>query len=236
MKNPLIYAVIPARSGSKGLQNKNIRLLKGKPLIYYSIQFAKKLNVDKIICSTDSEHYAEIAKDYGAEVPFLRSSWAAADNAMEQDILKDMYEKFVLSGIKKPDIIVWLRPTFVFRNIQDVKRCINILKLKPEFSAVRTVCESEARLYDINGDHLIPEFDDHGKSMIRRQDIGKRYKVFSTDVFRFASDNLTDDFLGRNIAAVVTNKICGLDIDDEIDFSIVECLINHKKDMINEYL
>ena len=90
----IIYAIIPARSGSKGLADKNIKQIGGKPLLAHSIEFAIKLNVDRVFCSTDSAIYAEIAKKYGAEVPFLRSTEASSSTAMEQDILKDLYDSF----------------------------------------------------------------------------------------------------------------------------------------------
>mgnify|MGYP000956410186 CR=1 FL=1 len=83
-----IYAVIPARSGSKGLPDKNIKIIDERPLIDFSIVFAKKIpSVTRIFCSTDSKEYAAIARTCGAEVPFLRSQEAASDNAMEQHIL-----------------------------------------------------------------------------------------------------------------------------------------------------
>lgn len=230
------YAIIPARSGSKGLKDKNILDLAGKPLLAYSIDFAKKLNVEKILCSTDSEVYADIAKKFGAEVPFLRSDFAATDKAMEQDILLDLYEQFLKHKIAIPDLIVWLRPTFVFRSIADVSKCVSVLKTNPSVTAARTVCETEARLYKLEEYKLVPEFNDFGKSMIRRQDIGNRYKVFSTDVFRTNGGKVSDDFLGRNVVGVATSKICGLDIDDLIDFEIVESLILNKYNLVHEYL
>jgi CMP-N-acetylneuraminic acid synthetase len=231
-----IYAIIPARSGSKGLPHKNIRPLNGKPLLAYSIQFAKTLGVDRIFCSTDSEEYASIARHYGAEVPFLRSEAASSSTAMEQDILQDLYRQFETNGIEQPDIIVWLRPTFVFRSTNDVKQCIQILQEQAQFSAARTVCEAEGRLYKVNEQQLIPDFDDHGKSMIRRQDFGDRYKVFSTDVFRSKEKNTSEDFLGRSVAAVVTNKLCGLDIDDLFDFQVVESVLKYNRSIVDEYI
>lgn len=231
-----IYAIIPARSGSVGVKNKNIRPIDGKPLMSYSIAFAKALGVDRVFCSTDSEEYAEIAKKYGAEVPFLRSDFAASSTAMEQDILVDLYQKFEENNILQPDILVWLRPTFVFRSIADVQKCIDQLKNDASLTASRTVCESEGRLYKLESDILVPSFDDKGKSMMRRQDFGDRYKVFSTDVFRADAKNTTDDFLGRKVGAVVTNKLCGLDIDDEFDFQIVENVLKHNKTLIDEYI
>ncbi len=231
-----IYAIIPARSGSVGVKNKNIRPLNGQPLMSYSIRFAKALGVDRVFCSTDSEQYATIAKQAGAEVPFLRSDFAASSTAMEQSILIDLYQKFEEHNIPQPDILVWLRPTFVFRSITDVKKCINQLEKDFTLTASRTVCESEGRLYKLENDILVPTFDDNNKSMMRRQDFGERFKVFSTDVFRADKKNTTDDYLGRKVGAVVTNKLCGLDIDDEFDFQIVENIIKHNKEIINEYI
>jgi len=233
----IVYAIIPARSGSIGLKDKNIKLLAGKPLISYSIDFAKKLNVDRVFCSTDSSYYGEIAEKLGAEVPFLRSEGAATGTAMEQDILADLYSKFKMHSIVQPDIIVWLRPTFVFRDLEAVKSCIELLCSDQQLTSARTVCETECRLYSINQlGKLVPDFKDNNRSMIRRQDVGKRYKVFSTDVFRSNTGETGDDFLGRNIAPVIINKICGLDIDDEFDFQLVEALIVNDNEFIRKYL
>lgn len=232
-----VYAIIPARSGSKGLPDKNIRLLAGLPLLAYSIAFAKKLpSVTRIFCSTESEQYAALAIKHGAEVPFLRSNEAAADTAMEQHILDDLRIKFAQANVEEPDIIVWLRPTFVFRSIADVEKCINALKQNAMWSAARTVVRAENRLYHFSGEHLVPDFDDQGKSMMRRQDMPASFKVFSTDVFRFKGNNFGNDFLGRNIYAVETNSTCGLDIDDIFDFEVVKNILENVPELVNEYL
>ncbi|MEK7650695.1 MAG: acylneuraminate cytidylyltransferase family protein [Patescibacteria group bacterium] len=220
-----IYAIIPARSGSKGVPNKNIRKVGGKELIGHSIEFAKKLGVDKVICSTDSAEYAEIAKKFGAEVPFLRSEFAASDTAMEEHILEDLYQKFDEHGIEYPDIFVWLRPTFIFRNLASVKECIDRLIKDESLTACRTVVETECRLYRVEDGILRPDFDDRGRSMIRRQEVGKRYKVFSTDVFRGKPKNSGTAFLGNNVGAVIVDKLYGVDIDDEDDLAIAEKIL-----------
>ena len=81
-----IYAIVPARSGSTGLPHKNIKLLGGKPLIAHTIEFAKNLkSVDRIFCSTDSEDYAAVARQFGAEVPFLRPKKYADDSSVDRD-------------------------------------------------------------------------------------------------------------------------------------------------------
>jgi CMP-N-acetylneuraminic acid synthetase len=236
MNKPSVYAIIPARSGSKGIPDKNIKLLAGKPLFAYSIEFANKLGVDKVICSTDSEEYATLAKSYGAEVPFLRSKQAASDTAMEQDILVDLYDKFSAHNIPMPKYLVWLRPTFVFRDKQKIWACIDQLEADDTLSSSRTVCKSESRLYSGQNGILHPRFDDGNKSMIRRQDVESLFKVYSTDIIRASVDNTGDDFLGRKVAYVEINETCGLDIDTEIDFAFIEYLIKHKSDLVSEYL
>jgi CMP-N-acetylneuraminic acid synthetase len=232
----LKYAIIPARSGSKGIPNKNIYKIDSKHLIGYSIDFAKKLGVDRIFCSTDSKEYAKIAEQYGAEVPFLRSEKASHDKAMEEDILEDLYDKFDAFNILYPDLFVWLRPTFLFRDVTKVKECIQLLIDNPSLDSCRTVIEAESRLYGIKDKILIPNFDDHGKSMIRRQDVIKGYKVYSTDVFRGNPKNVSSQFLGKNVGAVIVDKICGLDIDDLIDLIMVESLIKYNKNLIANYI
>lgn len=232
-----VYAIVPARSGSKGLPDKNIREIADKPLIAYSIEFAKKLhNIDRIICSTDSDKYAAIAIKYGAEVPFLRSDEASTSTAMEEHILADLRIKFSENNIEEPDLLVWLRPTFVFRSLVHVQKCIDILQTDSSYSAARTIVRAENRLYGIANQELAPMFDDRGKSMIRRQDMPAAYKVFSTDVFRFKNSSLGSNFLGRRVYPVETSNICGLDIDDLLDFEVVKNIVENATEFVSEYL
>ena len=225
-----IYVIIPARSGSKGVPNKNIRKINGKELIGYSIEFAKRLQVDKIICSTDSAEYAEIAKKYGAEVPFLRSEYASSDTAKDEDVLKDVYDKFDEHNIEYPDLWVWLRPTFIFRDLDAVKECIDRMKKDKNLTACRIVTEAESRIYSDEGGLLKPNFDDKGLSTIPRQSIRKTYRVFNTDVFRGKPRNDGKYFLGGNVGYVEVHKICALDIDDEADFLIVSRVAESSSD------
>jgi len=108
MKN---IAIIPARSGSKGLPDKNIRLLCGKPLLAYSIEAALQSDMfDVVHVSTDSIQYAEIAKKFGADVPFLRSTETSSDSASSWDVVKEVIEKYQKVG-KCFDTFMLLQPT-----------------------------------------------------------------------------------------------------------------------------
>lgn len=229
-----IWAIIPARSGSKGLPGKNVRLLSGLPLIAHAINFAKAVGVfDKIILSTDSLEYAEIGKMYGAWIPFLRASQASQDDSMEEDILKDFHDKLLNHKITPPDIIVWLRPTFPFRSIDDLKQAIS--KLDDTTESVRLVTEGEPRLYEIKNDCLVSMFNDRGRSMIRRQEFPNTYKVYHTDIFWYRNIDMGVKFLGSKVKAFPIHKLCAMDVDGIEDFDLIEALIGSKHPLINRY-
>lgn len=92
-------AIIPARGGSKRIPKKNIKVFLGKPIIAYSIEAAIKSGIfDEVMVSTDSEEIAEIAKHYGASVPFMRSEWAASDHATTEDVLFEVLDRYAEMG------------------------------------------------------------------------------------------------------------------------------------------
>ncbi len=101
---------------------------------------------------------------------------------------------------------------------------------------MRIIVEAESRLYTVIKNRLYPTFNDHEKSMVRRQDVKKCFKVYNTDIFRGKPKNCSPKFLGDNISYVIADKICGLDIDDEFDFVIASSLVEKNKEIICEYL
>ena len=137
MKN---IAIIPARSGSKGLKDKNIKELNGKPLLAYSIEAAKKSKLfDEIMVSTDSEKYAEIAKQYNANVPFLRSATNSGDKAGSWDVIVEVLGKYQELG-KTFDTVCLLQPTSPLRTAEDIINAYNLLEEK-QADAITSVCE-----------------------------------------------------------------------------------------------
>ena len=130
-------AIIPARSGSKGLKDKNIKLLNGKPLIAYSIEAAKKSEIySHILVSTDSERYGEIAIQYGAEVPFYRSEENASDVASSWDVVKEVLKKYQEMGIVF-DTFTLLQPTSPLRKYEDIKKAYELFKEKDAIALSR---------------------------------------------------------------------------------------------------
>ncbi|HKM23106.1 MAG TPA: acylneuraminate cytidylyltransferase family protein [Lachnospiraceae bacterium] len=116
-----VLAIIPARSGSKSVKDKNIRLIDGKPMLAYSIEHAAKSRyITRTIVSTDSERYAEIAKEYGAEVPFLRPAEYATDTALDYDVFAHALRFLKETEGYEPELVVQLRPTYPIRNPEDI--------------------------------------------------------------------------------------------------------------------
>lgn len=122
-----MIAIIPARSGSKGVPGKNIKLLGGIPLFAFSIIAAKMMpSVSRVIVSTDSEEYAQIAKDYGAEVPFLRPNEISGDRSTDFDLFLHALNWFKENENLIPDYILHLRPTTPLRNPQIMEDAVKL--------------------------------------------------------------------------------------------------------------
>lgn len=139
MKN---IAIIPARSGSKGLPDKNIKVLGNKPLLAYSILAAKESGCfDEICVSTDSEEYASIAREWGASVPFLRSEKTAGDKASSWDVVKEVLDGYRAMGMEF-DTIALLQPTSPLRKAEDIQKGYVLMK-ENDAKAVIGVCEMD---------------------------------------------------------------------------------------------
>lgn len=139
-----IMAVIPARSGSKSVKHKNIRMLAGKPLLAYSIEHAKESHyIQRVILSTDSEEYAKIGRQYGAEIPFLRPKEYATDTARDLDVFLHCLHYLKENEGTIPDMIVQLRPTYPIRKVADIDAMIEILLQHPEVDSVRSIAPAK---------------------------------------------------------------------------------------------
>ncbi len=135
-----ILAVIPARSGSKSVKDKNIRLIDGKPMLAYSIEHAAKSRyITRTIVSTDSEQYAEIAREYGAEVPFLRPAEYATDTALDYDVFAHALRFLKESEGYEPKLVVQLRPTYPIRNPEDIDHMIEQMLADSSIDSMRCI-------------------------------------------------------------------------------------------------
>ncbi|BFU76849.1 acylneuraminate cytidylyltransferase family protein [Arcobacter sp. 15-2] len=142
-KEKTFLAIIPARGGSKGLPGKNIKELCGKPLIAWSIEAGLKSKyLDEVVVSTDYEKIADIAKDYGANVPFLRPDNLANDTATSFDAVKHTIDYYKTELNKEYDYIVLLEPTSPLREDNDIDKIIEkILKFEDRFDSIISIGE-----------------------------------------------------------------------------------------------
>jgi CMP-N-acetylneuraminic acid synthetase len=135
-----VLGIIPARGGSKTIPGKNIAPLAGKPLIYYTIDAANKATLlDACIVSTDDPKIAEVAKSYGADVPFLRPKKLARDNSPDIDFLKHAILWLEKHRGWNPEIVLNLRPTSPLRTSKDIDAVIDLM-IKTRCDSVRTLC------------------------------------------------------------------------------------------------
>lgn len=140
MAAPITLALIPARRGSKSLPHKNIREFAGKPLLAHSIEHAlAAASVDRVIVSTDSEEYAAIARQYGAETPFLRPAELATDDATDLVVFRHALDWLSDHEGWEPEIVVHLRPTYPRRDPADIDRVVELLAADPDLDSVRSV-------------------------------------------------------------------------------------------------
>jgi len=141
-------ALIPARAGSKGVPDKNIRLLSGEPLLTWSVRAAVMASsVQRVIVSTDSAKYAGIAAASGAEVPFLRPDNASDDQAGDQDVVEHLVTWLREEGLPLPDFIVYLRPTTPLRNPATIDAGVQALIDNTEATSLRSIHEMAESAY-----------------------------------------------------------------------------------------
>jgi CMP-N-acetylneuraminic acid synthetase len=162
--NIKILAVIPARSGSKGIKFKNIKNFNEHPLIYWSIKQAKESKfINRVIVSTDSIKFAELSKQLGAEVPFLRPANISGDLSTDLEFMDHCLKWLKDNNNYCPDIIVQLRPTYPTRSVKKIDDMISLFISKlTEYDCLRTVAplkKSPYKMYRIINDTLIPLFD-----------------------------------------------------------------------------
>jgi len=231
-----ILAVIPARGGSKRVPKKNIKLLAGKPLIAYTIEAAKNSPIiDKVIVSTDSSEIAEVAKQYGAEVPFMRPEELSGDTVSDHPVILHALDYLKNEG-QNFDYVLYLKPTAPFRTTEDIEEAIKTL-YDQNVPLVRSV--SIARgvhhpywMYKIKDGIMEPLIEGvRLKDYYRGQMLPKDIVNLNGMVEAYAVDHAyNSDFINDadRIGYIIIPDDRAVDIDEEMDFQICENIINNK--------
>ena len=236
-----IVAVIPARSGSKGVPGKNVKLLAGHPLIAYSIAAARLVeNVDRVIVSTDSEHYARIARKYGAETPFLRPAEVSADDTGDYEWVKHLLDWMVENEGDVPEYLVHLRPTTPLRDPGCIEKAIERMTRDNYATALRSAHEMSETAYktvEIDKNYLkcicSGSFDLDSASR-PRQLFPKTYVANGyVDIYKSSYVVENKKLLGDKVIAYVTLRI--LEVDMVEDFDYLEYQVDKNPAIIDEF-
>ncbi|TGM44538.1 acylneuraminate cytidylyltransferase family protein [Leptospira biflexa] len=226
-----ILALIPARAGSKRLPGKNIRLLGGKPLIVWSIEVAQKFpEICDILVSTDSSEIANIAKEFGGYVPWLRPDFLSTDESTSIDMAihaLDWYEE----NRGKVDGIMLLQPTSPFRNSKMIEEGIEIFQKKQtSVVSVSKMHTHPSWAFTIRDNLLVPYNNDNGTEQ-RSQDLEPTYVVNGSFYLSKPEDlKLTRSFFKPNVSPLlIENDIEAIDIDTLLDFQFAEFLLTKNK-------
>ena len=233
-----VIGLITARGGSKGLPGKNIKPLLGKPLIAYTIEAAKKSGVfDRIILSTDDPKIAEVAKQYGCEVPFMRPAEFATDNASHMDVVLHAVNWLQANEGYRPDYVMILQPTSPMRQAKHIRDSVELIiktgadsvfsvaKLPEEFS------QYKAMLIDKDGYLKLTTGEPIYKRVARRQEVVPNYYsaglvyLFRTELL-FNKDN--PNFYGDKVVPYIVEEKYAADINTPQDWQKAEEIMRNE--------
>jgi CMP-N-acetylneuraminic acid synthetase len=227
-----VVAIVPARGGSKGIPKKNIKFLAGKPMIAYTIEAARGCAaIDRVIVSTDSNDIAAVARDWSAEVPFLRPADLAADHVTDLPVFQHALAWLSTQQRFEPSIVVHLRPTAPLRRPEHIAAGIERL-VQTNADSVRSVCRAKQhpqKMWAMHDGYLTP-FISNDKlaepyNMPRQQLTPAYVQNGSVDVTWRRTIMENGSMTGRRIAALEMDPSESINIDDELDFQMAEWIL-----------
>lgn len=224
-----ILTIIPARGGSKGVAKKNIRELAGKPLIGYTIETALKSKyIIKPIVSTDDKKIAQIAQNFGADIPFMRPKKYSTDISKPIDVVKHALLKVEQKNNQKYPVVVYLEPPAPFKTSEDIDACIELF-FKHDPGSVVSV--NEANQYHpilmkkIENGHLKSLCFDHELAGVPRQLYKPTAYMRNGAVYVIRRENiLNNDFYGDPVIPYIMPEERSLCIDSMLDWFAAEAM------------
>lgn len=235
-----ILAIIPARGGSKGIPGKNIKMMAGKPLIVWAIEAAKKSKLlTRVIVSTDDEKIAEAAREYGAEVPFLRPKEIAQDLSTDVEFLLHALDWLKEKENYEPEIVLRLPPTSPLRTAANIDEGIQKLIDTPEADASRPIIETPKHPYKFwkisaDGKWLEPFLDKNITGFDEPQNLPRQLfpKVYmhtgAMDVIRTKTVREQKSTSGKKLTYFFMKPEESINIDHPIDFEFAEFLLRKR--------
>jgi CMP-N,N'-diacetyllegionaminic acid synthase len=240
--NNKVYAIIPARGGSKGIPNKNIINLAGFPLIAYSIAAAKRCpHIDRIIVSTDSKEIGQLAVKYGAEVPFMRPEQLAGDKSPDREFVVHCLDWFLENEGQEPEYLVHLRPTTPLRLPEIISSAIINIKQNQNATSLRSaheLPEPPQKMMGVNDGYLtglFPHYTDLEYYNLPRQAFPTAYQPNGyVDVLNTTFVRSSDGLYGPNIMAVITERSFELDLAEDLIW--LKYVIEQQEHVLLNYL
>ena len=242
MKKANIVGIIPARGGSKGVPKKNIKEIGGFPMIAYSVvagQMSKK--IDRCIVSTDSQEISDIAKAYGADVPFLRPSEFATDSSTDIEYIKHAIDWFDKNERYVPEYWVVLRPTTPLREPKVIDEAIKEMLNHQEATSLISIhefAETPGKMFGMQDGFLHglcpmdprPEYFTLPRQAFAPSYFGNGY----VDIIKTSTVMGHDSCFGSRMLGFETPDTGEIDIPE--DFKRVEFYLNNCENSINKYL
>ncbi len=231
-----VLAIIPARGGSKRIPNKNIKIFLGKPLIAYTISQALSSPIKgRVIVDTDSKKIAAVAKKYGAEVPWLRPTYLAADKSQGVDSLIYLLNRLKKEESYEPDYVIILQTTSPLREIKDILDCWKMMQAT-NATTVLTVCPTHPRLYYLNKNNDIILVNGGEGNSTNIQDWPPAYILNGCFVYIVKTKALLKEkhVITKKTKAVVCDSWRSIDLDNPEDWVIAEIIYKNKKNIVKK--
>jgi CMP-N,N'-diacetyllegionaminic acid synthase len=232
-----ILVLVPARSGSKGIPGKNKKEINGIPLLAYPIIAANKSKyVDKIIFSSDSKDLCGIAKNYGAEAPFLRPNELASDDSVRFDVILHTLIYVKESYEENFDILVFLEPTSPLTNENDIDTALEFF-IKQKCESLVSIAESPTHhpeyAVELNDStNIIKPFlrNSFNDLPMNRQSLNPIYffdgSLYISDIQKFIEKK---EFYHESTKGIILDGIKSLEIDEPMDFVIAQEILKHNE-------
>jgi CMP-N,N'-diacetyllegionaminic acid synthase len=235
--HPEVLAVIGARSGSKGIPDKNIRPLLGRPLMSWIIEAATRARlVGRVVLSTDSEAYAEVGRQCGAEVPFLRPGELAEDLSTDYEYVRHALEWLGAHEAYVPDIVVRLFPSTPLTRPEAIDATITALVEDPDAHSAVLITESlqtPYKMYVPGADPrylepLLPQPDGASMAPVPRQRLPKTYVRGNMIASRYSTIMTDASLFGEKVRYHVVPQLEAIDIDHDYDFLVAEAILERR--------
>lgn len=226
-----VLGLINARGGSKGIPRKNVRSLNGKPLIAYAIESGLGARlIDRVVVSTDDQEIAEVAMSFGADIPFMRPSELASDNALQIDAVRHAIEQLARAG-ETYDVVVILQPTCPLRNAVDVDGAISMMAesgADTVISVMEVTGQHPLTMYTRESDGRLFSLLESNRAGVLRQEFrpiwwrnGAIYAIRTSVV-------MTDRSLyGQRVVGYPMPAERSVNIDEPLDWIIAEAMLKH---------